>query len=152
MDLLAWGLEQSLLAAVLCDRPSDSHSCRLATFPRLPDSSRVLGNTHDRGWAGYHLGKFSCLANYSYPPAGGMVSWAEVPHKVCMISEIMGQQCSGPGGEGCPPPSLLATGKRRALLTLPNRSGTVIWHPACKRAPGFLASDRLSPQGCRMGP
>lgn len=43
------------------------------------------------------------------------------------------------------------SGKASIVETL-NRSGTAVWQPACQRTPSVLASDKLSPQGCRMGP
>lgn len=91
-----------------------------------------LGNAH---MAGYRLGRFSCLTNHSYPPAGGMrflVSWTEGLRKVCVIFEIVDSNAH-PCRERCP----LAPVERRALLTLPNRSGGASWQPACQRAPGF---------------
>lgn len=153
MNLLARDPEQSLLAAVLCDRPSNPVTHTAVDWPQS------LGYLTVQGSLGTHM------SGAGLAIVGDSVVWPITPilqqgawclgrglHGVCVIFEIVGQQCSGPGGEGCPPPSPMATGERRALLTLLNRSGPAVWHPACQRAPGFLAPDRLSPQGCRMGP
>lgn len=96
MNLLARGPEQSLLAAVLCDRPSKPVTHTPVDWPQSMGYLTFqgpLGNTHmSGGWVGYHLGRVTCLANYLYPPPGGMgymVSWAEVLRKVCVIFEIV---------------------------------------------------------------
>ena len=95
MNLLVRGQEQSLLAAVLCDRPSKSVTHTAVDWPQYIGYltfHRSLGNTHMPGAGLAIIWEVTCLANYSYPPAGGMgymVSWAEVLHKVCVIFEIV---------------------------------------------------------------